>query len=153
MEKSKRLETFKKWHLAMIQHPNSLVDAGFVWTGVKDHMKCESCGCIVKDWCTSHIPLQRHLDESWNRCEFLRNLLGIKFLACYRNLRIQQICCYICNKREACMVLKTCGHVVTCELCLNVLKKHCPVCLKQIYGSIQVFFLLLRIYNTYHNVF
>lgn len=142
MDYTSRLQTFKKWYLNLVQNPSDLANAGFVWTGVSDAVKCVSCNCIIRNWTTRHRPLQRHLDESEN-CEFLRRTLGEAFLRCYKKPNRQangQRFCRICDKKEISEALLPCGHVVTCDKCMKKIGNFCPICFSRISSNVRIYY-------------
>ncbi|XP_055342580.1 putative inhibitor of apoptosis [Paramacrobiotus metropolitanus] len=54
-----RLRTFGNWPLAYIS-PLSLAEAGYIYTGEGDEVKCVTCNCVHFDWAMGDKPIFEH---------------------------------------------------------------------------------------------
>lgn len=49
--------------------------------------------------------------------------------------------CQICFESDLFVALVPCGHIITCEKCAKCLMgKNCPICRKEIYSYLKVYF-------------
>lgn len=55
-----RYSTFAKFPGSFAISERSLADAGFYYTGVKDRVKCFSCGLMLDNWKSGDIPIEKH---------------------------------------------------------------------------------------------
>lgn len=57
---SKRLESFETWEEYIPVKKTDLVEAGLVYTGVADSVRCYFCGGGLKNWEQGDIPMEEH---------------------------------------------------------------------------------------------
>lgn len=55
-----RLATFKDWPQDMTQKPHQLAEAGFIYQGLSDHVKCFFCGGGLRNWDPRDKPWRLH---------------------------------------------------------------------------------------------
>ncbi|XP_053396389.1 E3 ubiquitin-protein ligase XIAP-like isoform X2 [Mercenaria mercenaria] len=57
---SKRLESFEAWQEYIPVDKIDLVDAGLVYTGVGDSVRCYFCGGGLRNWERGDVPMEEH---------------------------------------------------------------------------------------------
>ncbi|MDP0589516.1 MAG: RING-HC finger protein [Candidatus Endonucleobacter bathymodioli] len=75
-----RQESYVGWPKNLSQSPETLADAGFFYTGYKDHAHCFHCGWTVYNWESCEDPYTEHARLS-PKCAYIRQLKGEKFIA------------------------------------------------------------------------
>ncbi|XP_059132481.1 baculoviral IAP repeat-containing protein 1a-like [Peromyscus eremicus] len=68
-----RLDTFKDWPNESPVAVEALVRAGLFYTGIKDSVRCFSCGGCMEKWEEGDDPLEEHT-RFYPKCLFLQNL-------------------------------------------------------------------------------
>ncbi|XP_059132511.1 baculoviral IAP repeat-containing protein 1 isoform X2 [Peromyscus eremicus] len=68
-----RLDTFKDWPHETPVAVEALVRAGLFYTGIKDSVRCFSCGGCMEKWEEGDDPLEEHT-RFYPNCLFLQNL-------------------------------------------------------------------------------
>ncbi|XP_076408314.1 baculoviral IAP repeat-containing protein 1a-like [Peromyscus maniculatus bairdii] len=68
-----RLDTFKDWPHESPVAVEALVRAGLFYTGIKDTVRCFSCGGCMEKWEEGDDPLEEHT-RFYPNCLFLQNL-------------------------------------------------------------------------------
>ncbi|NWX83801.1 BIR protein, partial [Nothoprocta ornata] len=74
-----RMSTFSTFPINVPVSERSLARAGFYYTGVKDVVKCFSCGLVLADWQPGDNALERHR-LSGASCSFVQNVLSVNNL-------------------------------------------------------------------------
>lgn len=77
---STRLQTFKNWPNKDMVDIESLVNAGFFYTGKQDHVRCFHCGIGLRNWEPEDDPMVEHARWS-SRCGFVREKMGEGFIS------------------------------------------------------------------------
>jgi baculoviral IAP repeat-containing protein 7/8 len=140
---STRLKTFENWPRKSTQKPEQLVDAGFFYMGIGDHVRCFSCGGVLKDWDVNDQPWEQH--ALWyKKCEYLKFMKGEDYITNVLNLNIpskidENRLCKICFEFEYNVVFMPCRHVVVCSQCAIKLKD-CPYCRQQFKSVLRIYF-------------
>uniref|UniRef100_A0A8C3TA55 BIR protein n=1 Tax=Chelydra serpentina TaxID=8475 RepID=A0A8C3TA55_CHESE len=71
-----RMSTFSTFPLNVPVSERSLARAGFYYTGVKDKVKCFSCGLMLDNWKQGDSALEKH-KQLYPSCSFIQNLLSV----------------------------------------------------------------------------
>jgi len=72
MDFENRLRTFNEnWSLTFIT-PFEMAQAGFVYLGVKNLVKCNDCKIRLSTWRRGDNPLCIHFSISTNKCGFIQ---------------------------------------------------------------------------------
>ncbi|KAM8821248.1 baculoviral IAP repeat-containing protein 2 [Eudromia elegans] len=74
-----RMSTFSTFPISVPVSERSLARAGFYYTGLKDAVKCFSCGLVLADWQPGDNALERHR-LSGTSCSFIQNMLSVNNL-------------------------------------------------------------------------
>ncbi|XP_071137231.1 baculoviral IAP repeat-containing protein 7-A-like [Mytilus edulis] len=75
-----RLSTFQTWPTSIQQHPETMAEAGFYYTGNNDHVRCFHCGIGLQNWDSEDNPFVEH--ARWSQeCQFLKDKKGLDFIA------------------------------------------------------------------------
>ncbi|XP_052090054.1 baculoviral IAP repeat-containing protein 2-like isoform X2 [Mytilus californianus] len=75
-----RLSTFQTWPTSIQQHPETMAEAGFYYTGSNDHVRCFHCGIGLQNWDSEDNPFVEH--ARWSQeCQFLKDKKGLDFIA------------------------------------------------------------------------
>uniref|UniRef100_A0A6J0TTK0 Baculoviral IAP repeat-containing protein 2 n=1 Tax=Pogona vitticeps TaxID=103695 RepID=A0A6J0TTK0_9SAUR len=74
-----RMSTFSTFPLHCPVSERSFARAGFYYTGVKDKVKCYSCGLMLDNWKKGDNPLEKHR-QLYPSCSFLQNLSSMNNL-------------------------------------------------------------------------
>ncbi|XP_052090055.1 putative inhibitor of apoptosis [Mytilus californianus] len=75
-----RLSTFQSWPTSIQQHPETMAEAGFYYTGNNDHVRCFHCGIGLQNWDSEDNPFVEH--ARWSQeCQFLKDKKGLDFIA------------------------------------------------------------------------
>ncbi|XP_071135937.1 death-associated inhibitor of apoptosis 1-like isoform X2 [Mytilus edulis] len=75
-----RLSTFQTWPTSIQQHPETMAEAGFYYTGNNDHVRCFHCGIGLQNWDSEDNPFVEH--ARWSaECQFLKDKKGLDFIA------------------------------------------------------------------------
>jgi len=64
-----RLKTFHSWSSSK-KKPVELAAAGFVYTGIKDYVRCMFCRVIIGNWLEDDVPITVHRRNSPASCPF-----------------------------------------------------------------------------------
>lgn len=76
---SLRIDTFENWPTSKTQTKEQLAEAGFFYTGVKDHVTCFYCGLGLSEWEDNDDPWKLH--ALWmNTCLYLREIKGQEYV-------------------------------------------------------------------------
>lgn len=139
-QKSDRLITFEKWYLDAVKSPNELAEAGFFYTGVRDEVRCFSCGIGLKDWCSYDDAWEQHACWSPN-CNFIRQNRGTLYIAqvqdkFHKTIDFENIC-KICYDNVITILYRPCGHAITCDKC-SLRIPRCPLCRQNINQRINI---------------
>ncbi|XP_071137944.1 baculoviral IAP repeat-containing protein 7-like isoform X2 [Mytilus edulis] len=74
-----RFVTFSSWTNTNTADKESLVDAGFFYTGNEDHVRCFDCGIGLRSWEPEDDPLVEH--ARWSpTCRFIIEKKGQEFI-------------------------------------------------------------------------
>lgn len=69
--KNIRLNSFVNWPETLKQKPIDLANAGFIYLGFSDVVRCYTCGLILHKWVFEDNPMEQH--ALWNnKCNFLK---------------------------------------------------------------------------------
>jgi hypothetical protein len=143
-----------------------MVNAGFIFTGILDKVKCFHCGVCLVDWKPDDVPLVEHKKHS-DYCAYIAHLENIASLKkmgySYEKIEpaltttnllevISIICetdstehcastpenllCKICMDSPIDIIFIPCGHMVTCNKCAQTIKQ-CCMCRQNITQRIQ----------------
>lgn len=84
-----RVQTFKAngWPLSIQQNPQILAEAGFIYTGFSDIVKCVFCGLHLNSWLPSDDPFVEHAQNLTRPCMYLKDVCGSKFIEKYYKRR------------------------------------------------------------------
>ncbi|XP_066475667.1 baculoviral IAP repeat-containing protein 2 isoform X1 [Tiliqua scincoides] len=74
-----RMSTFSTFPLNVPVSERSLARAGFYYTGLKDKVKCYSCGLMLDNWKKGDNALDKHR-QLYPSCSFVQNLNLVKNL-------------------------------------------------------------------------
>ncbi|XP_060627040.2 baculoviral IAP repeat-containing protein 2 isoform X3 [Anolis sagrei] len=74
-----RMSTFSTFPLHVPVSERSLARAGFYYTGVKDKVKCYSCGLMLDNWKKGDNPLDKH-KQLYPSCSVVQNLTSLNNL-------------------------------------------------------------------------
>ncbi|KAH0625172.1 hypothetical protein JD844_033352 [Phrynosoma platyrhinos] len=74
-----RMSTFSTFPLHGPVSERSLARAGFYYTGVKDKVKCYSCGLMLDNWKKGDNPMDKHR-QLYPSCSFVQNLTSLNNL-------------------------------------------------------------------------
>ncbi|XP_071995022.1 baculoviral IAP repeat-containing protein 1-like [Engystomops pustulosus] len=66
-----RLQTFSCWPPYTLMEPDVLAQAGFFFTGTRDHVQCFSCGGCLGNWEENDDPWKEHA-KWFPECKFLQ---------------------------------------------------------------------------------
>ena len=72
---TKRKDSFKLWPEYLPIDPDVLVDAGLVYTGVGDSVRCFYCGGGLRNWEKGDIPWEEHA-RWYSSCTYLNLVKG-----------------------------------------------------------------------------
>lgn len=139
-----RLSTFVSWPITNIAQPIALAEAGFLFTGKADHVKCYYCDLTVRDWEDKENPWVVHSYFS-PKCNYLYIKRGQLFVDSVKKpsqiLPISsapeptkdegRYTCKICMEKEIGTVFVPCDHSVACVDC-TVQIEQCPICKSEI---------------------
>lgn len=74
-----RLGTFQSWPTDIQQHPETLAESGFYYTGNDDHVRCFYCGIGLRNWDSEDNAFVEH--ARWSpECQYLKDKKGIDFI-------------------------------------------------------------------------
>jgi hypothetical protein len=65
-----RVATFDRWPIQMMQSPNDMAAAGFIYTGIGDGVTCFYCDKFLQRWKTTDEPMYEHRSHSPD-CHFV----------------------------------------------------------------------------------
>ena len=85
-----RYETYTtKWRKSESSFvtPKRLAEAGFIWTGYRDHAQCVFCHGVIGEWVKGDIPILEHL-RFYPQCPFVRSNMDGRALNGYKQLPI-----------------------------------------------------------------
>uniref|UniRef100_A0A8C8SWB5 RING-type E3 ubiquitin transferase n=1 Tax=Pelusios castaneus TaxID=367368 RepID=A0A8C8SWB5_9SAUR len=74
-----RMSTFSTFPLNVPVSERSLARAGFYYTGMKDKVKCFSCGLMLDNWKQGDSAMEKH-KQLYPSCSFIQNLLSVSNL-------------------------------------------------------------------------
>ncbi|XP_042316724.1 baculoviral IAP repeat-containing protein 2 isoform X1 [Sceloporus undulatus] len=74
-----RMSTFSTFPLHGPVSERSLARAGFYYTGVKDKVKCYSCGLMLDNWKKGDNPMDKHR-QLYPSCSFVQNFTSLNNL-------------------------------------------------------------------------
>nr|BDV49836.1 MAG: baculoviral IAP repeat-containing protein [Penaeus semisulcatus pemonivirus] len=74
-----RLKSFDKWPGGVTQIPQDLVEAGFFYCGLSDHVRCFHCGNGIRNWERDDIPWNEHA-RLYPKCNYVRLMKGQSFI-------------------------------------------------------------------------
>lgn len=74
-----RLSTFQAWPSSIQQHPETMAEAGFYYTGNNDHVRCFYCGIGLQNWDSEDNPFVEHARWS-SECQYLKDKKGSDFI-------------------------------------------------------------------------
>lgn len=83
MSFGERIKTFTNWPLDFLT-PETMAEAGFKYTGIKDHVICDLCGLMVGSFKPNDNPFSDHKRFSEN-CFFVKNknhIAGVSSCGC-----------------------------------------------------------------------
>lgn len=160
-----RLNTFKKWPIALKTKPRALCEAGLFYTGSGDRTICFQCGVRLLDWEDDDDPWVEHATYAPN-CNYVLSVKGFAYVNSFNRLRnTPDYCelpdtmelsksntsekesdisetdtglCKVCYLNEASIVFLPCAHLVSCVTCTTKLSS-CPVCRCTIKATLRVF--------------
>lgn len=135
-----RCESFRRvWYTKLVQDPKKLINAGFFYTGISDHVQCFYCGCVVENWTETDIPLLRHFQAS-PKCMYIQqNAISIIDMEKKHLKSNEDRLCKICFEDDYSTAVLPCGHVIACEKC-SIRMIFCAVCRTKIDKIINVYF-------------
>ena len=74
-----RLKTFDQWPPALKQKPTEMAEAGLIYLGLSDKVKCFYCDGGLNEWGEDDNPWVEH--AGWfNKCGFMRLTKGDQFI-------------------------------------------------------------------------
>ena len=74
-----RIKTFEQWPPALKQKPRVMAEAGLIYLGLSDQVKCFYCDGGLRDWGEDDNPWVEH--AGWfNKCGFMRLTKGDQFI-------------------------------------------------------------------------
>eukprot|EP00118_Oscarella_pearsei_P024945 m.307174 g.307174 ORF g.307174 m.307174 type:complete len:675 (+) comp41984_c0_seq1:894-2918(+) len=73
-DEQKRRETFANWPRTVPVGIGDLAEAGFLYTGRGDEVRCFECGVSVQRWVPGDVPIHEHIKASPD-CTFAQSLL------------------------------------------------------------------------------
>ncbi|XP_060582181.1 death-associated inhibitor of apoptosis 1-like [Ruditapes philippinarum] len=76
---SKRMESFESWPEYIPVKKDDLVEAGFVYTGVGDSVKCYFCGGWLWDWEQDDVPMEEHV-KWYPKCPYINSVKGPAYI-------------------------------------------------------------------------
>lgn len=76
-----RRTSFDEWPPALKQTPEAMADAGFIYLGLSDQVKCFYCDGGLRDWAEGDDPWVEHAGWLGEQCGFVRLLKGDQFVA------------------------------------------------------------------------
>lgn len=74
-----RLRTFRDWPPALKQKPKDLAEAGFIYIGTSDQVKCFFCDGGLRNWHSDDEPWKEHA-RWFNKCVFVRLIKGDDYI-------------------------------------------------------------------------
>ncbi|EMP37968.1 Putative inhibitor of apoptosis [Chelonia mydas] len=77
-----RMSTFSTFPLNVPVSERSLARAGFYYTGMKDKVRCFSCGLMLDNWKQGDSALEKH-KQLYPSCSFIQNLLSVSNLGSF----------------------------------------------------------------------
>ena len=77
--REQRLQSFDRWPKRINQIPNELVEAGFFYCGLSDHVRCFHCGGGVRNWETDDVPWVLHA-RLYPNCLYVVLTMGPEFI-------------------------------------------------------------------------
>lgn len=160
-----RLNTFKKWPIALKTRPGALCEAGLFYTGLGDYTICFHCGVGLCDWEDDDDPWIEHAIYAPN-CNYVLSIKGFAFVSSLKRSSTTTVnsehadtkelsksntggkesdisetesgLCKVCYLNEASIVFLPCAHLVSCGTCATKLSG-CPVCRCNIKATVRVF--------------
>lgn len=75
----KRLTSFRKWSISEIVKPEDLADAGFVFTGIGDSVRCFYCGGGLREFVNGDDPWIEHV-KWYQNCPYILLVKGQSFI-------------------------------------------------------------------------
>ena len=80
-----RLRTFDQWPPALKQKPQVMAEAGFIYLGLSDQVKCFYCDGGLKEWGEEDDPWVEHAGWYYT-CGFMRLVRGDQYIERCRQL-------------------------------------------------------------------
>jgi len=74
-----RIKSFDGWPESVTQIPQDLVEAGFFYCGLSDHVRCFHCGNGIRNWERGDIPWNEHA-RLYPKCHYVRLMKGQGFI-------------------------------------------------------------------------
>ena len=78
MDSFTRFDTFAAWPPQIRPTAHQLSEAGFIYLGIGDRVKCNTCGLELYSWKEKDDAFEQHMKFSKN-CEFVNNHLANLF--------------------------------------------------------------------------
>ena len=75
-----RSKTFELWPPALKQKPNVMAEAGFIYLGLSDQVKCFYCDGGLKEWGEEDDPWVEHAGWFGKTCGFMRLTKGDEYI-------------------------------------------------------------------------
>ena len=127
-----RIKTFNSWPPNSCQNPITLAEAGFVYTGHKDKVRCFHCDGGLKGWSPEDNPFSEHI-EWYPKCYFIRVYKQHNEKS---ESAINQ--CKVCLENKLTLTCIPCGHFCLCHSCAANLYI-CPLCRTKITAVIKTY--------------
>lgn len=122
-----RLDSFKRWEYPVLVQ--QLAEFGFVYTQIKDIVKCFSCGLTVYDWDKLDNPRLTH-SLFGQECNYMNSK---------KILNDDRLLCNICMELEKNTCFVPCGHIVCCLTCSSKITDTCPICNSHIQNTVKLY--------------
>ena len=108
-----RLKTFEQWPPALKQKPTEMAEAGLIYLGLSDKVKCFYCDGGLKEWEEEDDPWVEH--AGWyNKCDFLRLTKGDQFIEECRQFVNMTVVSFLLNIKTRVMTLFVTGKQKGC---------------------------------------
>ena len=75
-----RVQSFKEMKIRLPKKRQQFAEAGFFYTGVKDHVQCFFCGGTLSDWKKGLDPYKEHAGWYGSKCLFIKAVKGQEFV-------------------------------------------------------------------------
>lgn len=132
-----RLRTFRYWPSNSVVGAVDLTDAGFLYLGINDRVRCYACLLILEDWKSVDVPQEIHRKIS-PLCPAVISSTSMSRKPSAPP-REPHNPCVICVEKEKEVCFLPCSHVICCLTCAGKIQDICPLCNNKIKIKQRIF--------------